>query len=267
MELLLLPTMYQMKRMVKHTMTGNFKLIKSEYLQVLLKFTKKSMGLVAGLLIGLATGAGLVASAIPSEPKVPDVLRARKFELVDAKGTSRGVLGLSAHNGAYLRLNDEKGNLKAILSSTPEHQEIVQSIPAGFEHTITVSEETSLTMYDSQRSPRVVLQTEGGKVLKTGEEPEGKSWLLLCNPSGKMNATLSTVAPGEARLEFGYNTGFHDRLGETFRYVVLRGSTNKGASMDLLANGRDFLGEQPPLDGAIIHLNDKHGQAMFTTKK
>lgn len=67
--------------------------------------------LASGLVLTFLAGAR--SQLGESAPQVPDVLRARRIELVDAEGRPRAELGIDADGSAGLFVRDVQGGLRA----------------------------------------------------------------------------------------------------------------------------------------------------------
>lgn len=73
-----------------------------------------------GIGIGLFGGAMLWAKASPQAPKYPDVIRAQRFEVVDADGKVIAILGQDSDKGTILKLASKNTQGGTIIFSDPD---------------------------------------------------------------------------------------------------------------------------------------------------
>jgi len=129
--------------------------------------------------VSVALGAGLVfilALAAVKPAAVPDVIRAKKLEIVDDKGNTRAELAVD-HDGTALMFYDLNGNALAQLE--------------GY------TDRSSLILSDEK--------DHGGAML--GSYEDGPN-LVLFDGNGKSRATLEVVTDGPP---LGPGLKFHDR--------------------------------------------------------
>jgi len=113
-------------------------------------------------LVGL-TGLLLILSAAGS-PAVPDVVRAKSFEVIGASGERRALLSTDADGAPGLYLYDASGNRRALLTTRSDGS-------------------PGLYLWDDIGNVRTVL----------GTFADGSSGLALCDASGIIRAMLCTT--------------------------------------------------------------------------
>ena len=72
------------------------------------------------LVIAASTLAGAATTLFAQEPKAP-IVKASRFELVDAEGRTRAVLGMSKGGSPELDLRDPEGRPRALLVLDANH--------------------------------------------------------------------------------------------------------------------------------------------------
>ncbi|HEY7065305.1 MAG TPA: hypothetical protein VII06_27760 [Chloroflexota bacterium] len=131
-------------------------------------------------LITLAVALLVLAPAIRAAPEpqaVQPVVRAERFELVDAAGTVRGSLNMEA-NGAGLTLRDETGTSRVVLVTDPRVGHGLFVTGEATHGAVAVGASTSNTIGMQVTSP-------DGARLFVQASPTGNGFALL-DPAGQM---------------------------------------------------------------------------------
>ena len=153
-----------------------------------------------------------------AKTSAPEVIQAQRFELVNAEGEVRAVLGLLLADKPSLVLNDEKGTLLAMLC-------------VGFDGS------PGLALYDEKGTMRVGVSLMLGSPLITlyDEEGTGRAGLSLF-PDGSPSITLHDEK-GKVRAA----------LGTTSLEATRTGAMEKRAESSLVLFDKDgkVLGEAP----------------------
>jgi hypothetical protein len=74
----------------------------------------KEAGMRATVVLAFAAGS-LAAAVLAQDPKTPPVVKASRFELVDASGRTRAVIGMSKGGSPEFDLRDPEGRPRALL--------------------------------------------------------------------------------------------------------------------------------------------------------
>ena len=136
----------------------------------------------------MVTAAAIAYVVGQAKATAPKVVRAQRFELVDAQGRPRAMLGLGPDGSPALELTDEKRQVRAALSLAP----------AGGQPT--------LVLYDDNRKGRaaLALTADGQPMLGLRDEkgdgravlivlPDGRPLLGLYDENGKSRAALGAT--------------------------------------------------------------------------
>jgi hypothetical protein len=177
----------------------------------------------------------LMGQSLPN--KVPDVIVARKFALVDAKGNGRALLGFAPDNSPVLLLNRPDGSLGATLEvGGPQGQPV-------------------LSLYDKNGKPRSVLgvDTDGSPGLSFSDK-DGKPRLGLAVSSERSGGLVLYGNDAKPRASIGLTTSWSPFMilsddsgkprvvvGNTEVQTAITGVTNKKA--DFSANILDKTGK------------------------
>jgi hypothetical protein len=158
-------------------------------------------GAACGLMLGIVLLVGgrlcqpQVAAAQAKQPAVPDVVQARRFEVVDAAGRVRATLGVSTEEGkARLVLFDAAGKGDAWLEVSPHGMPSLMLFdPMGKGRAfleVVLPGSPSLTLSDAagQRAALTVL-------------PNGIPRLVLFDAAEKQRAALEVLPDGRPDLE------------------------------------------------------------------
>jgi hypothetical protein len=155
-------------------------------------------GLALGVVLLTGVGLGRAATVAASAPAVPDVVKARRFEVVDATGKLRVALGVRTHGWAGLTLYDAAGKTRAILTLHADGS------PSLYLSDGTEKLRASLGVA-ANGSPRLSLLDAAVQTrADLGVLPDGSPALYLYDAAGKARATLGcttleVVKTGEAR--------------------------------------------------------------------
>lgn len=121
------------------------------------------MRIVALVLAGLAGAASARLAA--QDPKVPAAVRASRFELVDASGRTRAVLGMSKGGSPELDLRDAEGRPRALLVLDGENLPILlfkdAQVVTRAKWELDAKGAAKLTFHDPDLAPRV--EIDGAK--------------------------------------------------------------------------------------------------------
>lgn len=112
---------------------------------------------------------GVTAQQTASQP---EVLRARRIEVVDAAGRQRIGLGVAADGISHLSLRDAGGQIRTMLGVAPD------------------GSGSALGFHDAAGEIRAVL----------GIAPDGMTWLTLRDAAGQMRLRLAVFPDGSPRL-------------------------------------------------------------------
>jgi len=140
---------------------------------------------------------------VPTNGAVAQVVRAQRFEVVDAEGRVRVLLSMGPDGQVpSLTLHDEKGDIRACLWTHPDGS-------------------TSLTLCDEKGATRASLSThtDGSPILmlhdekgatraSLGTHPDGRPILMLHDEKGEVRASLWTPPHGSPSLSL------HDTKGD-----------------------------------------------------
>ena len=134
--------------------------------------------MIAVMAVSLVAAVVAIAYAAGKTP-APEVIRAQRFELVDAEGRLRAVL-----TDAGLVLYDEKGKSRATLSLDTDGRP-----------TLSLSDERGKlrAMLALDGSPTLMLWDEQGEVRATLSLFSGGPGLSLCDEKGKTRALLALL--------------------------------------------------------------------------
>ena len=151
-------------------------------------------GAACGLMFGLVVLIGgrlwhpQVAAAQAKQPAVPDLVNARRFELVDAAGKVRAVLGLEPDGSPTLDLFDPAGRMRAFLKLGPDGSpglalcDAAQKLRARM--VLPSDGRPSLELRDAAENSRATLRlTE-----------EGSPYLALRDKAGATRAVLGVTS-------------------------------------------------------------------------
>jgi len=146
------------------------------------------------VLVVLAVVGGLVC--IAATQPVANVVRAQRFELVDAKGKVRIQLGIGGKDGQApgAGLFDEKGQLRAALAVGADGSPFLSLYDEkgnGRAGLSAVPEGTGLTLYDEKGKGRAGLSLVAN----------GNPLLGLYDEKGKVRAGVTLLADGAPRLD------------------------------------------------------------------
>ncbi len=150
------------------------------------------------------------------EPK--SVVRAERFELVDAAGHVRAALGTSKEGHIGLGIFDDDGNLRAALHLPPDGS---ARLSLGDGNGV----ERAMLGVEPDGSPVLHLGDETGKVRVLGHCDDGGSALTLFDAAGKPRAFLNTDTddgtPALILLDEGGEVRTTVTLGPTGRPEIL----------------------------------------------
>jgi len=169
-----------------------------------------------------------VLAPLPTQAAPADqVVRARKFELVDQQGRVRGVLGDLGFGSVGMSVRDSDGTMRVGLSVLPDGKAVV-------------------SFYTKEGRPGAAL----------GIGPDGNPTMLLARGDGKRQIELAYAADGGARLRMVDTEGQAGAALGMFPdgspYLLLRG-TDKGRAI------LEVSGESDP----GLFLYDKEGKQLF----
>ena len=169
----------------------------------------------------------LLAPAPTHAASADQVVRARKFELVDREGRVRGVLGDLGFGSVGMSLRDGEGILRVGLSVVPDGRAVV-------------------SFFHKDGKPRAAL----------GVGPNGSPAMLLTRGDGKRQIELAYAADGGARLRMVATKGQAGAALGMFPdgspYLVLQGTKKDRAILEV-------FGESDP----GLFLYDKEGKQFF----
>ncbi|HEY3412218.1 MAG TPA: hypothetical protein VGM51_04065 [Armatimonadota bacterium] len=153
--------------------------------------TKVLLGFLGSGLWALAVAhwqVPVVTAKVAAQPAVPNVVRARRFEVINANGKRSAVLTTDKH-GPRLSLMDENGQTRAFLDTTKDGP--------------------SLNFLDAKGASRcgLFLGKEGPVLGLLDEDPKGgakfgANGIFLRDANGTVRATLGTIATETSILLF-----------------------------------------------------------------
>lgn len=144
---------------------------------------------VQGAACGLMIGAVLLVGGLVWHPAtVADVVRARRFEMVDTAGNVRARLEDFSGLGPQLALNDDKGQLRATLGSGPGGS-------------------VALRLRDAKGQGRAVLSLVSDGPTLSMRDPEGREQVGLFTSSNGQSSLLMQDAAGKWRATLGLDDG------------------------------------------------------------
>ena len=128
--------------------------------------------------IALASAAGFAAARLgPQDPKAPPVVRASRFELVDAEGRTRAVLGVSKTGNPEFDLRDAVGRPRALLVLDKDSLPILllkdEAVVTRARVELDAKGAAKLTFGDADLTPR--LELDGAKPGLQISNPKGES--------------------------------------------------------------------------------------------
>ena len=145
-------------------------------------------GAACGLVFGVVMLAGgrlwqpQSAAAQAKEPAVPDVVRARRFEVVDAAGKERALLAVYPDGNLGLMLFDAARKLRALLALHPEGDPGLMLFDAAGKVRGVLAVRPG-----GGRGPGLVLLDAAGKVRAgLGVDPDGNGSFKLFDKDGKV---------------------------------------------------------------------------------
>ena len=145
---------------------------------------KRKWALVIVAVCVIVTVAAVAYAAGVAKTAAPEVIRAQRFELVDAEGRVRAVLGESPGGAPALMLNDEKGQARAALGLDANCPRLELSDEQG-------EARASLFLVFPSAVPSLWLRDEKGKVRASLEvAPGGSRELAALGPGLGFGAEL-----------------------------------------------------------------------------
>jgi len=141
-----------------------------------------------GVVVCLVVTVAAVAYAAGQAKAVPvaEVVRARRFELVDADGKERAVLRIAAEGTPMLVLWDNNGKVSAGLGLGPDGSPNLALVDANGKGSVLLSS-SSLVLFDGNRRYRVTLGLTSNNAPSLsfwGEKGEARAVLSLNPDSG-----------------------------------------------------------------------------------
>ncbi len=194
-----------------------------------------------GLLVFVGSGLWAMAlmhglpAARAQTSAIPDVIKAHKFELIDAQGKARAKLYIDEY-GPVLALNDAKGKHRAVL--------YIDSFGG-----------TDLAINNANGEPRAVLKVLGGSPELILYDANGNYGVVLdirkhgpdldlCDANGNDRAVLSVDKDGPGLDLLDANGNDRAVLGSTWTVSKVTGATN-------------------PTAPSTITLFDKNGSVLY----
>ena len=142
--------------------------------------------MAAGYLGGLMSQANTAAVAAGTGPVTSDVVKAKRFELVDAKGETRGLFTVGKDGDPILVLYDSAGQVRGGFSTLNGDPMLVLNDSAG---------QVRGLFGTLNGDPMLVLNDSAGQVRGSfGVDKDGDPKLALRDSAGKRRGELGTVA-------------------------------------------------------------------------
>jgi hypothetical protein len=144
---------------------------------------KQWVGIAGGVFVGLAIGAAVETRAAPKRDAVPDVMRARQFQVVDGEGAVRMQLGVETDGVSRLTLFGPN-NKKSLVAQ------------------VDARGETSLSLRDTSEQERASLsfsEEKGTVIALTSPETSAGQPIaaLAVLPDNSEALSLVHISPGE----------------------------------------------------------------------
>jgi len=153
--------------------------------------------------VALVVAAGVGAPLLVAAAKVPETIRAKRFQVVDDAGAVRAVLAMDGDN-VGLGLFDTADKPRAKLATAGDDVGLnlfdkAGKLRAGLG---TVGDNASLSFFDTAGKPRAALATVGDDVSLGFLDKAGKVRALLATINGDVGLHLLDKA-GKPRAELG----------------------------------------------------------------
>lgn len=159
----------------------------------------------------------------PSAAQAPGIVRAQHFQLVDAKGQTRGLFGTASNGTAFLGLLDAAGQERLLMS--------VRAIPQPDEPVSSTIQAEAFELWDAKGQTRGLLSTE----------PKGTAFLGLNDAASQLRLALMVDAQPDQKPARGIHGKQRVRANRLVGLTLLDGAETPRAALSLSHTGRGGL--------------------------